>query len=182
MKLVLTLLLCSFTPQNYLSQSKEFYDEILDSYGRNTFFIAVDVESSRYTGRVIVENGYLYHFLSEVEGFNKEKYKEFMKNLLSNKGKLRLKNVTLVKNGTFLKVKGFRSNEFMTVKEIKSVEVMAAKGREDFIRHYFDNIDEDYILKPGIGTDERNAIINKLFVWQAAAYISDITGSLVVRK
>ena len=166
MKLKLALLLCLFIASHCLGQSGDFYDKVLRDQGNHSFFIAVDVVSSEYTGRVIIQNGDLLYFLNQTKGLDAEGYRAFMRAQLSNKTRLNIGDARLSKWG------------FIKVVDVGSVRKQASKGIEEFIRHYF----RGRVIKDGIGDEMRNAIINRLFEWGIASKTDDETGYLVVYR
>lgn len=202
MKLLLMFLLCFSTPVVYFGQD-EFYSKVL-SYDdcRNCYFIALDVSSASYTGRVVVENDDLYLLLNKTKGFNKEQYKNFVQNLLAKKERLVLKNASLDKYGSFINVKGVGYREIRVVKEASNVEKVASKGCIAFVKNYFlhkplkpieesasgscknfvEIQKEDLLLRLDVSEDEKGAIINKLFEWQIPIYFNSLAGSLEIKK
>lgn len=186
MKLIVLLIfcLCLFFVQENFSQTDEFYTKVLEDsrYGRNSYFVSLEVKSQKYTGKVIATNGDLYLFFYKTRKFNQEQYKSFMLKLLSNKEALQLKQTTLDMDGYFLKVKGFKRLIFMPVNKNDKVQEVAVKGCKEFIDYYFEYLNDGYELKNNLGFEERNAIINKLFEWQIPSFISDIPGLLTIRK
>jgi hypothetical protein len=129
-----------------MNQDAAFYDKVLDSDGDHGPFIAIDVQSKEYTGRVVIQNFSLYYFFNKTRGYDKERYKAFMKEKLLNKDRISLGNVSLKKWG------------FNKVATISSVEKHAANGLEKFIGHYF----RGRVIRDGIRA-ERDAVISKLF-------------------
>jgi hypothetical protein len=180
MKIFLLFCFYLLLAQTSFSQNEGFYKQILTEQisARNGYFIALNVKSNTYNGKVIITNGYLQYFLTQTRKFNEKQYNEFMTKLLVNKDVLPLKNATLLRDGYFIKVKGFNAPLFMPVRNVDEVEEAATKGCEKFIDHYFDK--KYLMLKNAIGDVERNAVVNKLFEWQIPSFVSDIPGMLVI--
>lgn len=78
-----------------------FYDAVLESYTRHSVFIVVNVESDEYEGKAIIQNLHLFRYLRQSKGFDKEQYKSFMKDLLSNNFKLPLAKGELSNDNSF---------------------------------------------------------------------------------
>lgn len=150
----------------FMGQDAPFYNKVLGDYRRNSYFVAVGVQSDEYTGLTIIENDNLYYLFNRIKGYDKEKYKAFMKEQLLNKINLDLHGVNLKKSG------------FFKVATITSVEEQASKGLEKFIGQYF----RGKVIRGGIGAAERNAVISKLFEFGVAAYIDDETGYLAISR
>lgn len=159
MKLILIALLFSC-----MNQGAAFYDSVLGSDSLHGPFIAIDIQSKEYTGRAVIQNFNLYRFFRQTRGYDKERYEAFMKERLLNKDCINLGNVSLRKWG------------FFKVAAINSVEKHASNGLEKFISHYF----QGNVIRDGIGTAERNAVISKLFDFGVRASIDDESGYLVI--
>jgi hypothetical protein len=149
-----------------MNQDAAFYDKVLGNYSLHSTFIATDVQSKEYTGRVVIENGDLYYFFRQTRGYDQKSYMAFMRERLLNKDRISLGNVSLKKWG------------FYKVAAINSVEKHASNGLEKFIDHYFQGI----VIRDGIRDAERNAVISKLFEFGVVAHIDCETGYLVISK
>ena len=141
-----------------------FYNTILNSFDTSSYFVALNVKSSLYRGRAIIENRNLYNYLNKTKGFNKEKYQSFMKRLLAHNRILKVKDKDL-----FLW-------HFIKISEEASVIQIANQGRDFFVSHYFNGV----MLKYGVPDDVRNAVINQLFYWEYPARIDKISGNLTI--
>lgn len=202
MKYLLGLIFVLLSIQTCFGQSNKFYDTVLNyEKCRYCYFLSIDVESEKYKGKVVIENDDLYSFLSKTRGFNKNQYKEFMKDLLSNNKKLGIENASLDKTGFFINIKGISENNFRVVKDANDVEDIAAKGCVPIIVHYFlgqtlesigNFVSEDcgeYVKKQKdnlllinhVGIREQNAIISRLFEWQIPVRIDDLSGLLIIK-
>jgi hypothetical protein len=157
------------TPPRELQQEdsyEDFEDKVLNSFFRYSAFLSLNIISDEYNGRIIIENKHLFLYLNKLKGFNKDQYKAFMKDVLLNKSALKLKKI---------------DSNFIKIKEIESAEIVASKGKQDFIKQYFKNSPGvKGVMKAKISEDEFNAIIAKLFDWKIAAMIDDETGYLVI--
>jgi hypothetical protein len=141
-----------------------FYDKVLNDFDSTSYFIALDLKSPYYKGRVIIENNNLYLFLNKTEGFNKDRYVSFMKRILAHHKALKTEEKDIVKW------------KFIKVEELESVVQIANRGKDNFVAYYFNGI----LLNYGIPEKEQNAIINQLFYWEYPAKIDKLTGNLVI--
>jgi hypothetical protein len=203
MKKILVLSLLLLTPQICFGQDSKFFDTVLEyERCRDCYFLSFEVESGKYTGKVVIENDDLFNFLSKTRGFDKTQYKEFARDLLVNKKKLVLDKSNVESDGTFLKIRGVSEHEFRVVNEIPYIEGISAQGCVAFVRHYFlaepvesavapvsEDCREfirkqngDLLIRSGLSTMERSIVINKLFEWQIPARIDDYSGALTIRK
>ncbi len=65
--------------------NRAFYDKVLSDFGTRSYFIALDIKSDFYKGRVLIENNDLYNFLNKTKGWDKERYKARMLKILAHK-------------------------------------------------------------------------------------------------
>jgi hypothetical protein len=72
--------------------------------------------------------------------------------------------------------KDFLKWKFLKVYESESVILIANRGRDNFVAHYFNGIVLNYVIPE----KEENAVINQLFYWQIPAKIDKITGELII--
>jgi hypothetical protein len=159
-KIILLLLLLA--PIN-IKANDDFYDLVLGNFGMHSSFIAFDVESNDFDGKVIIENTSFYIYLKNYKNIDRNNYKKFVKQMIINNEKLNLSKVELVKW------------RFIAIKEIDEVNEYAAKGQEVFINHFFPK----GIIVDRASLDVRNAVASKLFEWKVASYIDDESGYLV---
>jgi hypothetical protein len=146
------------------SLRQTFYDRVLGDFDEHSSFVALNVTSAHFSGRVIIENADLHYFLSKTKRLGGEGYKTYVTNLLSNRGILRVGNQDLQKWG------------FVKVDEVDSVNAWASKGLDQFLNHYFTGD----VLTPGVAYSETNAVINRLFEWRIATKVDDDSGFVVV--
>jgi hypothetical protein len=144
--------------------NSQFYNNVLNDFDSTSYFIALDIKSPFYKGRTIIENDNLYHYLQQTRGFDKEKYKSFMKRILNRNKTLKVEE------------KDIELWKFQKVYELESVIQAANRGKDNFIANYFNGI----VLNYGIPEKERNAIINQLFYWGIPAKFDNLTGDLVI--
>jgi hypothetical protein len=150
---------------NFMNGGVSFFDRLVHDRGPHSYYLVIHVDSPNYKGKAIIENDGLLLFLYQTQGIRQEKYPSFAKNLLINKSWLKTKNRTLQRWG------------FRKITKIKSVDDVAAKGKEEFLRYYFAG-KAGRVLEEETSDDQRNAIIEKLFEWQIATSHDDLTGRL----
>ncbi|MBI3141718.1 MAG: hypothetical protein HYZ16_02700, partial [Bacteroidetes bacterium] len=161
MKLLLFAILFSCTQKDTM-----FLDKVLNDFDRYSYFVAVELESTDYKGRVIIENDDLYYYFEQSQSLNRSAYKDMMFNKLRSDEPLDIESADLE-----------RWN-FYKIPSIPSVVQTAEKGVEEFIKTYFDG----RVLKDGITDDERTVIIAKLYEWEIPSKIDDETGYLVISR
>jgi hypothetical protein len=141
-----------------------FYDKILNDFDTNSYFVALDIKSTSYKGRVIIENNNLYQYLSKTKGLTREKYQSFMRRILVHHKVLKID------------YKDLSASNFIKVAEVASVIQIASRGVNYFVANYFNGV----VLNYGITEIERNAIINQLFYWDYPSKIDTQTGNLII--
>jgi hypothetical protein len=135
----------------------EFFNKMLGDFNKHSYFIAIDIRSDEYRGRVIVENNDLYTFLNKTRGWDTQKYKYMIKKIIIHGRTLKIKNTASL------------SLKYIKVKEINKVYLNANKGADSFIKYYFNG----RVFKYDISVDEMNAVINQLFYWRIPIKIDD---------
>jgi hypothetical protein len=141
-----------------------FYDKVLNDFDSSSYFIALDIKSPTYKGRVIIVNNNLYQFLNKTKGFDKNRYISFMKRILAHHKALKTEEKDII----FWK--------FIKVPEIESVLQIANQGKDNFVAYYFNGV----VLNYGITENEQNAIINQLFYWEYPARFDKLTDNLII--
>ncbi len=162
MALMLVIIFYSLT--SCTRADNKFYKQVLSDFDSSAYFIALNVKSPEYRGRVIIKNNNLYGFLHEGKGLSKTKYMSYMTRILSHNRSMR------IKDRDFLKWK------FIRVTEVESVDLVANEGRDKFVDHFFNGV----VLNYGIPEEERNSIINQLFFWSIPARFDQLTGDLMI--
>jgi hypothetical protein len=144
--------------------NSQFFNNVLNDFDLTSYFIAIDIKSPFYIGRTIIENDDLYRFLHQTKGFDRDKYKSFMKRILIHNKTLKVdeKDIELWK--------------FKKVYEVESVIQVANKARDNFIANYFNGT----VMNYGILEKECNAVINQLFYWGIPAKFDKMTGEVVI--
>lgn len=146
------------------NMNSPFYNKVLNDFDTTSYFIALNIKSPSYKGRTLIQNNNLYRFLQKTKGFDKERYKSFMKRILTHHRALKIED------------KDFAVWKFIKVYEIESVMQIADRGRDNFVAYYFNGI----VLNYDTTEKEQNAIINQLFYWEIPAKIDKLTGDLII--
>jgi hypothetical protein len=144
--------------------NSQFYNTVLNDFDTSSYFIAFDIKSPTYRGHTIIENNNLYLFLHKTKGFNKERYKSFMKRILIHHKALRIEE------------KDLYVWKFRKVHDLESVIKIANRGRDNFVAYYFNG----KVLNYGLTDKERDAVISQLFYWEFPAKIDKLTGDLIL--
>jgi hypothetical protein len=143
-----------------------FYDKVLSDFDVTSYFIAIDIRSSAYNGRVIIENNDLYNFLNKTKGWDRKSYKSGMKKFLVHRRVLKINNTDLLKW------------KFIQVKEITSVYLNSSKGVNSFIKNYFNGS----VFKYEVDFDEMHAVINQLFYWKIPVKFDNVSRELLLEN
>ena len=144
--------------------NSSFYNKVLNDFDTTSYFIAVDIKSTFYKGRAIIENNNLYLYLHKTKGFDKVKYTYFMKRTLRHHRALKITDQDIV------------DLKFIKVTELEGVIHIANSGRDNFVANYFNGT----VLNSGITYIEQNAIIDQLFYWEIPVKIDKLTGELII--
>jgi hypothetical protein len=145
-------------------KNNSFYDKVLNDFGKHSDFIAIDIKSHQYKGRVIIENNDLYTLMNQTKAWDKAVYKQKIERLLMHRRSLNIGNTDLLKA------------KFLKVKQINNVYISASKGVNSFISDYFTGIVFNY----SVAEDEMYAVINQLFYWNIPAKFDDVSGQLLL--
>lgn len=144
--------------------NSSFYDTVLNDFDTTSYFIGLDIKSPTYKGHAIIENNNLYLFLQKTKGFDKERYKSFMKSILTHHRALRIED------------KNFYVWKFIKVYDLESVIKIADKGKNKFVAYYINGT----VLNYGITEKEQNAVIYQLFYWEFPARKDKLTGDIII--
>jgi hypothetical protein len=142
----------------------EFYDKVLSDFGKNSYYIALEIRSDSYKGRAIIENNNLFNFMTQTKRLDKNSYETRMKKLLVHRRALKINNSDLLKW------------KFIPVKESARVYLNANKGVNSFVMNYFSGT----VFKYDVNEDEMNAVINQLFYWNIPVRNDNVTGDLML--
>lgn len=151
------------------ADTESFFDHLVQSHGPHSYYLVIAVHSPHYSGKVIIENHLLFLFLHRTRGIDRTSYESFATDLLVSNSPLRTKVANLERWG------------FRKLSKVPTVNNVAAKGKEEFIKHYFGGV-QGRVLKAGVRDEEKNAIIEKLFQWQIATSHDDESGRLMYTR
>lgn len=155
--LLLTFSSCSRTDNS-------FYNKVLGDFSNKSYFIALDIRSNDYKGRVIIENNDLYKCLNETKGWDKTIYHSKLLKILVHRRTLNVEKTDLIKW------------KFIKVKDVNNVYFRASKGVNSFIADYFNGT----LFKYNVNEEEMYAVINQLFYWKIPVRFDSITGELIL--
>jgi len=195
------LILCFFILANpSFCQTPEFIDRVLGIRdGRNDYLIPIRVKSERFLGDVIVESYKLQDYLATAKGIGSTSYRRFVLNLLKSRAVLEMSGVAVDDRGMYLSGKNITEHTFRVVGPSHAVDIIFAKGCDQFIGHYFsppishlaadDKLSckeriklnaEDLFLMPRYDLAEENNVILKLFEMEVPTSVDDFSGSLKI--
>jgi len=112
-RLSFLLSVCIIAVLSCTDKDNSFYDKVLNDFSKHSDFIALDIKSHQYIGRVIIENNDLFTLLNNTKGWNKTIYKSKIEKLIIHRRTLNIGNTDLLK-AKFLKVKEI--NEYFSGK------------------------------------------------------------------
>ncbi len=181
-------------------QNSEFYEKAISRLKcRNCYFIPINIESKAYSGKVVVNNYFLFSYLKSVKGFDEKAYKSFMVKLFQGNQPLKMIAVTIDESGSFLVGKDLEKHSFRIVKTSQQFETISSQGCKQIIKYYFSPTviesetnrksscqemlkfnAKDVFIKPKFDLKEQNNVISKLFEMEIPIYLDDISGSLKI--
>jgi len=180
-----------------VGQPADFVDKLLDSVGR--YYVAVDVSSIEYTGKVVIENDELYVFLNETKGLDRKSYIAFMKEALASGSPLILENAKTDKDGLFLIVKAASEHKFRLLRNSRMLDEVFAKGCVATISHFFVKRPDDtranstdcreYVksldlrdrrIKEVLDGRDEATLISMLFEWNVLSRFDGLSGRIVI--
>lgn len=195
-KTIILLLVLSSTVSVF-GQTKTFYENILGSSCWDCF-IALNIKSESFSGRVVVENAELFNYLKDTENLNEKKYKTFISELIKNNRALKMTGIKKDDSGNFLIGNKIQNRTFRVIIASKNFETIAAKGCDDLLDHYFSILlknklqeksdcreriklnGDDLLMYPKFDLIEQNNVIAKLFELEIPVNLDDISGSLKI--
>lgn len=141
-----------------------FYNTVLNDFDSSSYYVALNIKSPYYKGRVIIENDDLYKYLNKTLGYDKIRYQSVMQKILARRRYLKVDEKDLIKW------------KFIEVPQVSSVIFNANKGVNGFIAQYFDGV----VLNPGLSYDEIHAVINQLFYWEIPIRVDPVSHQLLL--
>jgi hypothetical protein len=163
-KLSIIIFICLTAVFSCIEKDNTFYDKVLNDFSKHSDFIAIDIKSHQYNGRVIIENNDLYTLMNQTKGWDKTVYKSKIERLLIHRRSLNIGNTDLIKA------------KFLKVKQINKVYISASKGVNSFISDYFSG----KVFNYSVAEDEMYAVINQLFYWSIPVKFDDVSGQLLL--
>lgn len=163
-RLSVLIFLCLTVFVSCTEKDNSFFDKVLSDFGQHSDFIAIDIRSHQYKGRVIIENNDLYTLLNTTKGWNKTVYKSKIEKLLLHRRTLNMGNTDLIKY------------KFFKVKDINKVYLSASKGVNSFLNDYFSG----KVFNYSVAEEEMYAAINQLFYWNIPVKFDNISGQLLL--
>jgi len=163
-RLSFLLFACFIAVSSCTEKDNSFYDKVLTDFGKHSDFIALDIKSHQYRGRVIIENNDLFTLLNNTKGWDKTVYKSKIEKLIIHRRILNIGNTDLLKA------------KFLKVKEINKVYLSASKGVNSFLNEYFSG----KVFNNSVAEDEMYSVINQLFYWNIPVKLDDISGQLLL--
>lgn len=160
----IAFLLSAFLLYSCSHGNTSFYDTVLNDFDSSSYYVALNIKSPDYKGRVIIENNDLYHYLNKTKGLDKIKYHALMLKILVHNRYLRVDDTDLSKW------------KFIKVPLVNSVIFNANKGVNSFIAQYFNGV----VLNAGLSYDEIHAVINQLFFWGIPIRTDPMTNQILL--
>jgi len=150
-------------------QDVTFYKKLLTDFSNNSYYVFAVIASEGKENEIIVPNLDLYDYFKYYEKMSKKQYCKKLTRILSKQEKLIFKTPT-------------NNHNFLIVNYNEEVENISKKGKEYFLKYYFNsfNYDSNYYLKNNIDEQKQRYIIKKLFQWRILISRSCETGSLII--
>lgn len=163
-RLSISLFVCFIAVFSCSEKDNSFFDKVLNDFGKHSDFIALDIKSHQYRGRVIIQNNDLFTLLNNAKGWDKAVYKSKIEKIIIHRRTLNIGNTDLLKA------------KFLKVKEINKVSLSASKGINSFLNEYFSG----KVFNYSVAEDEMYSVINQLFYWNIPVKLDDISGQLLL--
>ena len=133
---LLFILLILLGINSCFGQDKVFIDEILNNeHCQKCYFVAIDVGTKDFSGRVVIPYGELLDFVNKTEGFEDEQSKDFIKSLLVNNQSFIINDAKF--DGSYINIDGISKKQFKVVDKSEKVDNVATKGCMAFINYFF---------------------------------------------
>jgi hypothetical protein len=149
---------------SYPIRGQNFTKKVISDFDRHSFYILIKVESPKYNGDAIIENGALYYYFNQTQNIEQKKYQRVIYQTLQKKVKLKINEEDFAQFGFFI------------VPNDTLVITNAQKGVVDFIEIYFNGS----VLKNDITHDKYYAIISELYKFNVACKIDCESGHLTI--
>jgi len=149
---------------SYPIKGQNFAKKVISDFDRHSFYILIKVESPKYKGDVVIENGALCYYFNQTQNIEQKKYQRIIYQILQKKLTLKINEEDFAQFGFFM------------VPDDTIVAANAQKGVVDFIEIYFNG----NVLKKDITYDKHSAIISELYKFNVACKIDCESGYLVI--
>jgi succinate dehydrogenase flavin-adding protein (antitoxin of CptAB toxin-antitoxin module) len=147
------------------AQTQRFPNSLI--YGRNgRTFVKVTIKTPKFNGLVLITNQDFFSYLNRTKNFNEKQYEQFVSKIAE------------CSEIVILKEENFEQEGFERVNSYPDIDALAAKGKDIFIAHYFE---QNYLVMEKVKTyDELIAIADKLLNWGIKSHIDDRSGLLTI--
>ena len=149
-----------------MKRDKIFLEKVLSDFSRNSYFVAINRETSNKESAYVIKNDDLYFYCRQVNNLSEADYKKKMVLFLSHDSSLRVSQDDIKKY------------HFHEVVNDSSILAMKKKNIDLFLNTYFNG----KVLKNGIEDKTKYQIIKTLYDWNIGAQIDDETGYLIIRE
>lgn len=151
---------------NSFSQNGEYYTKVLTNLKSNGYFLSINVTSTSYIGKIVIENADFYFFLKDTKRIRHKKYIKQLKKYLETETPMPIDNVF------------FKEYKFAKVASSEEIEQDFKLGKTYFLEKYFSN----RVLKKSYPIETELIIIDKLFLLNILCFTDDESGALVIER
>lgn len=184
------------------AQEPTFADRVLNNTNcRYCYFVVLVVESTAYSGEIVIENDELMTYLVAVGETTESEYPAYARKLLKTGTPLRIRNATLGEGGLTLVIAGISENQFRIPKPDDTMNknlvcgctsaidalfeiptgTLEKKRVNDNCQEYFKSLGQASIKSKEVLTAGNDAaLIAMLFKWQLPVRIEHRTGLLLI--
>ena len=155
-----------FTCNNSFSQNGEYYTKVLTNLNFNGYYLSINVTSTSYTGKIVIQNVDFYTFLNRTKRIRHKKYIKQIKKYLETETPIPIDDVF------------FKEYKFAKVITLEEIEQDFKLGKIYFLEKYFSN----RVLNKSYSIETELIIIDKLFLFNILCFNDDESGALVIEK
>ncbi|GAB3722037.1 hypothetical protein [Flavobacterium koreense] len=148
------------------SQNEDYYTKVLTNLKSNGYYLSINVTSTSYTGKIVIENVDLYFFFKDTKRIRHKKYIKQLKKYLETETPMPIDNVF------------FEEYKFAKVASSEEIEQDFKLGKTYFLEKYFSN----RVLKKSYPIETQLIIIDKLFLLNILCFTDDESGALVIER
>lgn len=146
------------------SQNEDYYTKVLTNLKSNGYYLSINVTSTSYTGKIVIQNVDFYFFLYDTKRIRQKKYIKQIKKYLETETPMPIDNVF------------FEEYKFAKVASSEEIEQDFKLGKTYFLEKYF----SDRVLNKSYPIETKLIIIDKLFLFNILCYTDDESGALVI--